>query len=189
MSGRNKVKSADGVVQIEATAFDEAMRDQKRGRAKKLPGQLTETEKRKSRAAKPPTATAHREQMFSIEDAALYMALSEARIRGLIRGGQLAIERVSIAVDEGVRPRTEVRIKKSVLDGYKELRRQQADKIEERKAKRLERVPREKKARQYIAILTPEQVAELQQKGFNPIARFGNRLDSAADLVGEPATA
>jgi len=178
MARTPKAKTPAGVVKIEETLLQEALTEKRprlsaeqRARqndAKKLP-------KRK------PTATAAKEQMYSIEDAADYMALSTARIRGLIRKGLMKYERVPIATDEGKRPRTALRIRKSVLDATKAARKERDQAAEQRKKGKLNRIPRDAKAKQYIAVLTVEQFRHLVDLGYNPVPRFGGNAMNAPD--------
>lgn len=169
---RKKVLQPDGVVNVKETEMQEALHPLRSSRAKR-PGQLSATAKKKSTPAKKATATA-REQMYSIEDAADFLGLSDARVRGLIRNKELKVDRVTIAVDEGSRPRTVVRIKRSVLAAFKDARKAKDLEVEQRKQAKLNRQPRERRGTQYIAVLTTDQVRMLRAAGFDPQPRFGN---------------
>jgi len=69
-------------------------------------------------AAQTPT-----DQLYSVDDAANYLFLSPARVRGLIRQGQLVSEQVPITTDKGKSDRTATRIRRSVLEAFREARK------------------------------------------------------------------
>lgn len=174
MARTPKSKTPDGVVKIMETAEVEAISAVKRGTPLSA-----EQRARKNDAARRPrkhaTATASKEQMFSVEDAAIFLSLSEARVRGLMRAGVLKVDRVSIATDEDKRKRTAARIRKSVLEAYKEARALKDAQAEQRKAVRVNRTPRAVKPKQFIVTLTLAQVATLEQLGYQVTPRFGGR--------------
>jgi hypothetical protein len=165
-----KVKTPEGVVKVNDTLMAEALTGKRPPVSSDLRARKNDAAKRPKR---PPTATAAKEQMYSVEDAADYLALSEARVRGLMRKGLLKYERVQLATDEGKRPRTAVRIRKSVLDILKTERKAKDQSAEERKKGKLNRTPRASKPKQYIAVLTITEFRQLVGLGYQPVPRFG----------------